>query len=304
MNFQDFLDQHPSYARLYDRLAAASPASAGAARAAVEIHGRRLARATKDIFDFLEAAGPRRYEELYLHRLAYLTELQTRFARNPSWETLGDPGASVSTDEYNTSLLLSIIFTHHRFEIMRQLQLYADLLRGPEAGRLAAVGIGSGYELKLLAAKLPDWHLEGYDQNAESRQWATRLLRHFLPAAQPDLRESFPLENPASEWHGSYDAIVLCELLEHLPDPVAALASVRDCLKSSGYAFVTMAVNLAQEDHIFLYPDLATCRAQILAAGLKIVHEASIPVLLSAAGLDAGEAAFSAGNFIAVVTSP
>jgi SAM-dependent methyltransferase len=62
----------------------------------------------------------------------------------------------------------------------------------------------------------------------------------------------FPLDQCPDESHGRYDAIVLSEVLEHLADPAEALGTLRDCLRDDGLMFATMAINIAQEDHVFL----------------------------------------------------
>ena len=74
-----------------------------------------------------------------------------------------------------------------------------------------------------------------------------------------------------------YDKLIACEVLEHLRDPARALSIMREYLKHDGLIFATMAVNIAQEDHIFWYRDLQSCRRQLSEAGLRIVSEWVVP---------------------------
>jgi hypothetical protein len=61
-----------------------------------------------------------------------------------------------------------------------------------------------------------------------------------------------------------------------------------------------MAVNIAQEDHIYLYPDLESCRRQVRGAGLDIVHEWISPhtAVVPPADLAGREYNFRRGNYI------
>jgi hypothetical protein len=75
---------------------------------------------------------------------------------------------------------------------------------------------------------------------------------------------------------------------------------VREYLKEDGRAFVTMAINIAQEDHIFLYPTIESCRAQLRDAGLYTVSEWITPQTVLSIPANR-EQSFQKGNYIAVV---
>jgi trans-aconitate methyltransferase len=92
---------------------------------------------------------------------------------------------------------------------------------------------------------------------------------------------------------------VLSEVLEYLPDPARALGTLRDCLKAGGRMFVTMAINIAQEDHVFLYPAINSCREQIQNCGLSVTREWISPQTIFAP-LMIERKEFKKGNYIAV----
>ena len=77
---------------------------------------------------------------------------------------------------------------------------------------------------------------------------------------------------------------------------------MRQYLARGGRAYVTMAINIAQEDHIFLYPDVDSCRIQLGEAGLNIVSEWVTPQTTLPPPADR-EAGFRKGNYVAVVAS-
>jgi len=238
--------------------------------------------------------------EAYVSRARALANLQDRFDADPRPETLGDPRAPIDRDVYNLSLLLSIAFTNHRFEIMQQL---SQFLKGcsNSGGSIASIGTGTGYELERMASLLPqDWEIESYDIDESVQNEARGFLSYFGITRPVRWGKEFPLENPPAEFLDRYDAIVMCELLEHLPNPAAALAAVRDCITPKGRIFATMAINIAQEDHIYLYPDIVCCRTQIEEAGLRTLSEWITPQTTLPPAADR-EVNFKKGNYVAVL---
>jgi hypothetical protein len=92
----------------------------------------------------------------------------------------------------------------------------------------------------------------------------------------------------------------MCELLEHLSDPLGALETAREYLVPGGLLFVTMAINIAQEDHIFLYESVSACQRQLLRARLSTVREWLIPVTSHPAMLKR-QGNLAKGNYVAMV---
>lgn len=258
------------------------------------------AAAAGDIFGFLAA----RYPELdpvqeYIARAKTLAALQERFDGNPSVSALSGPADAPPRERYNIALLLSVVFTSHRFEIMSQLDAFLDDSRAGQ-GRIASVGTGTGYEVRMMASRLAaGWSIESYDIDPTVQADAQVYLDHFGVNRDITFGQEFPLDNIDPAFTGQYSAVVLCEVLEHLPDPLLALRSVREYLAPEGRVFLTMAVNIAQEDHIFWYPDLASCREQVRAAGLLTISEWIAPqaTLPPPASREEG---FRKGNYVAV----
>ena len=100
----------------------------------------------------------------------------------------------------------------------------ADL---PEQGRLADVGCGNGGFLRAFARRRPGWSLSGLE-------WGGRHQEAVL--GLPGV-EGFSPEGLAGLSRGQ-DAIALIHVLEHLPEPRAALARLRDSLKPGGLLLV------------------------------------------------------------------
>lgn len=304
--FQRFLEAHPTYKALYAALTRDTSAGrtgrllAAAAQLVYRIQGASLGRVADDILAYVGHSYPPDYPQRYVARVAQLADLQRKFDQHPSVENLCDPGARVTSDDYSLSLLLSIILTNHRFEIMARLGEFLSALgRRSRTGRLVAVGAGTGYELLLAARTLAQWEIEAYEIDDAIRARAKSLLSFFRVGAVTDVGKIFPLESPDASLVGRYDAVILCELCEHLRDPLTALTRTGEYLSADGRAFVTMAINIAQEDHVFLYPHVESCRRQLRQSGLDTVSEWLAPQATLALPADR-ENQFKKGNYIAV----
>jgi 2-polyprenyl-3-methyl-5-hydroxy-6-metoxy-1,4-benzoquinol methylase len=297
--FEEFIKANSLYGMAFGRLDEASRLLATSAQLVYELHPTELGPVVNDILPFVQHAYSDDYIGTYISRVSDMARLQEIFDANPSSSTLSD-GSVVPTEAYSLSLLLSIIFTNHRFEIMQTLEKFLQGLAAAPEGRIASIGCGTGYELKLTAKLLPGWSIEGYDIDEEMRAEAQRFLQFSRVSKAIHFAEEFPLHEPTQQVAKRYDAIIVCEVLEHLHEPALALTTLRECLNDQGVLFVTMAINLAQEDHIFLYPDVDSCRRQIHESGLEIHTEYLTPQTIRFPPPDR-EIGFKKGNYVAIV---
>ena len=104
-------------------------------------------------------------------------------------------------------------------------------------GRVLDVGCGAGEKLALLAEH--GWTVEGQDVDPAAAQHARE--RHRVTVHLGDLRS---LQLPA----GSYDAIVMSHVLEHVHDPRALLQECRRLLAPGGL-LVALSPNPASYGH-------------------------------------------------------
>ncbi len=93
----------------------------------------------------------------------------------------------------------------------------------------------------------------------------------------------------------------MCEVLEHLERPETALLNLRRVLHPRGTMYLTMAINIAQEDHVFLYTSVGQARQQVLDAGFKIIREWATPVTMSPLISAADRENLRKGNYVCIV---
>ncbi len=99
--------------------------------------------------------------------------------------------------------------------------------RRPARGRLLDVGCGAGELLVMLRSD--GWSVSGVEPSPAAV--ATARGRHRLDVREGGIDD---VDLPA----GAYDVVVLAAVLEHLPDPVAALNRVRELLAPGGLVAV------------------------------------------------------------------
>ncbi len=141
----------------------------------------------------------------------------------------------------------------------------------PQPGRALDVGCATGEFLALLREQ--GWQVQGIEPNRAAADLARQRLGPASVQVATLEEASFP--------EAAFDLITLWDVLEHLPDPPAALRQVARWLRPGGMLALGVP-NLASWDarlfgpywigwdaprHFFLFPD-PTLRAILAAAGL------------------------------------
>lgn len=114
------------------------------------------------------------------------------------------------------------------------------------SGRTLDVGCSTGLLPWMLKQK--GYSAEGIELHPETARWGAEHFGIPIRIGSLELVESEA---------GQYDLITVCEVVEHTPDPVEFLTSVRRLLKDGGYALVT-------------FPDISALKSRYyrLLAGL------------------------------------
>ncbi len=135
----------------------------------------------------------------------------------------------------------------------------------PKRGRLLDIGCGKGAFLHAWSRALPEWKLEGFEIDSETREAV-----ESIPGV--GMLHSDSLD----DIDGSFDLISMVHVLEHVANPIETLRSARDRLADGGWLFVEVphyaerAFDLLVADHCsHLTPD--TLNHLFLAVGLEPV---------------------------------
>lgn len=125
------------------------------------------------------------------------------------------------------------------------LHKYVDLTG---CSSLLEIGCGVGAQLRILLRRYPDLHMTGVDISENQIQRARLLLAKELSEGQLELHTARGNELPFAE--GSFDAVYICFVLEHVPDPTAVIREAKRVLVEGGRLYCTEVFN----DALYVYP--------------------------------------------------
>jgi ubiquinone/menaquinone biosynthesis C-methylase UbiE len=228
---------------------------------------------------YAQSLGGTPADSLLEYTVAYLKE-QVRFVAtgeysNSDFETARAQvydNADVMERFYLEGLLLThafwpIHFDIHRFFIEEFVSRVGDLGQGVE------VGFGHGLYLLDVLSQRSRTQARGYDISNFSLDYAGRLLRHAgigeerFQLGLTDVREGVPGEDACYDW------AIFAEILEHIPDPQAALHELHRVLKPGCPLFATTVMNSNALDHLYLYREVGEVVAQLEEAGFEVVAQ-------------------------------
>ncbi len=165
-----------------------------------------------------------------------------------------------------------------------------------KTGRLLDVGAGLGYFVQH-ASRVPGWEAHGSEMSKPAVDFAQKRLGLSTIRAGRLQDAGFA--------PGSFDAITLWDVVEHLADPAALLTHIRTLLRQNGFLFLhtpNVDVQLVKaklkralkgmrpgthyleaKDHLHLY-STKTLRRVLIKAGFARVRFVHLPPIQSVAG--------------------
>jgi 2-polyprenyl-3-methyl-5-hydroxy-6-metoxy-1,4-benzoquinol methylase len=151
----------------------------------------------------------------------------------------------------------------------------------PAGGGLSLLEIGCGFGHLLVRLRERGFRVAGIEPNERAAAYA-RDAQGLTVACSTVERLAGPVRDQ------SYDAVLMIQTLEHLPDPLAALSTVRSLMASDGRLFVEVphyfspiglyrpSANgryIPSGNHLFVY-SAETLTAFMKRAGLDVVSRA------------------------------
>jgi 2-polyprenyl-3-methyl-5-hydroxy-6-metoxy-1,4-benzoquinol methylase len=139
--------------------------------------------------------------------------------------------------------------------------------------------VGPGHGLFLLQA-LRNPYLERYvgvDISPASLALTAEVVRHLMPKAMHRLQLIEADFLAETELNGSYDLLVLGEVLEHVERPRSFLERLKSLAAADAHIFVTTCINAPAIDHITVFSTQADVEDLIRDSGLAILERLSVP---------------------------
>jgi 2-polyprenyl-3-methyl-5-hydroxy-6-metoxy-1,4-benzoquinol methylase len=136
--------------------------------------------------------------------------------------------------------------------------------------------VGPGHGLFLTSAMeiIPESSFSAVDISPVSIGLSTELTG----LTRPDIECNFLITDVGDMPAANVDFLFMGEVLEHVDDPLAILAKIRNVLRPGGSAVITTCANCPAIDHVYLYENADHIRAHIEMSGFDIVEEAILDV--------------------------
>lgn len=157
-------------------------------------------------------------------------------------------------------------------------RLFNKTLPRNRGGKYLDIGPGHGYYL-MQAMELGSFDdYLGIDISEASIKQTKAILDHFKPEFKDkyelqmkDFLEATDLEA------GSFDAIIMGEVLEHVEQPDIFLKRIAELAKDDAYIFVTTCINAPAIDHIYLWRTTKELEDMIEDCNLTIKEPLRLP---------------------------
>ena len=163
----------------------------------------------------------------------------------------------------------------------------------PANGIYLEVGCGTGFVLQMLHKAFPAWRIFATEAQPEGIQFAQKRV--------PVDVSFFQMDSCAIPFRDEFDAIGAFDVIEHIPDDVAAIGQIHSALKRDGFFILSV------PQHMFLWSkyDEAGCHfrrystdeleGKLKAAGFSILVSTSfnsllLPLMMMSRALKKGRA--------------
>jgi len=177
-------------------------------------------------------------------------------------------------NRYMYGLAISLYLWPSHLEIHR---FFAETLPLDQRGNYLEIGPGHGSFLMTAMRNASYDSFTGIDISDTSIAQTKAVLDYFEPEHAERCTLLVQDFHATDRQRGSFDAIVMGEVLEHVEAPGLFLDKIHELAKPSSYIFMTTCVNAPQIDHIYLFRHLSEVADLISNHGLSIVRSKAIP---------------------------
>lgn len=136
------------------------------------------------------------------------------------------------------------------------------------------IGIGHAVYFIESLRQFPKARFKALDISPASFKMAASMIAVFVTKAAYEFKEI----DIANFNEGSYDYIVMGEMLEHVDNPQALLRKIHSLLNKKGHFYVTTCANAPAVDHVYLYDSVGHIRREIGECGFKIDADLALSV--------------------------
>jgi 2-polyprenyl-3-methyl-5-hydroxy-6-metoxy-1,4-benzoquinol methylase len=174
---------------------------------------------------------------------------------------------------YIVGLLLSYLFWPNHYEMFR---FFRNHLETIQVEQCLEVGAGHGLFTAEILRRFPQAMLKLVDISETSIEVAREMLSSFgIDLARVEFVHADYTSAPLRA--GTFDFVVMGEVLEHVNSPREFLTKALQFLRPGGTFFVSTCANCPALDHIYHFHAVSEIRDLIHESGLRIVREQALP---------------------------
>ncbi len=145
--------------------------------------------------------------------------------------------------------------------------------------RVLEIGPGHGLLGHALLSRRPEADYTAIDISAPALKFVERAFSATeVASSRVALIPGDATDATNDRIPSTVDALVYCEVLEHVDNPATLLAAIRKRLTKSGRAFLSTVANLEAVDHVYLFRNEHDIRAMLCDCGFDIVRELVLPL--------------------------
>ena len=111
------------------------------------------------------------------------------------------------------------------------------------------------------------------DLSETSLRMTQQLLQHFLTEREFRQCQFICVDATKQAPGAGYDFITMCEVLEHVEQPLALLKGLREISKVEGHVFLSAPVNAPEKDHLSLFRSIDDVTHLVQDAGFDVVEQ-------------------------------
>jgi 2-polyprenyl-3-methyl-5-hydroxy-6-metoxy-1,4-benzoquinol methylase len=142
--------------------------------------------------------------------------------------------------------------------------------------RIVEVGVGHGLLAALMFDAQPELQYVGVDISPSSLEYAAEALGRI--GVEPDRVRMVGADAMSGELvrlggNDGFDALVCCEVLEHVDRPDRLSAALAAALAPGRPAFLSTVANMEAEDHVYLFADVEDIRGMLTSTGWRVVED-------------------------------
>jgi 2-polyprenyl-3-methyl-5-hydroxy-6-metoxy-1,4-benzoquinol methylase len=248
-----------------------------------DLNGKELAE-LDDYLSFLTASGldiPY-LADCYLTIVEDTLSEQLYFQKHKKYRynSLDDVADKVYFDaEYMNKYMYGLAITNFLWpNHVAMVRFFKETLPKQDRGVYLEIGPGHGHFM-ITAMRLGCFsNYLGVDLSQTSVDQTRTMVQHFAPETFANARfeiQDFLAVSDLQE--GSYDAIVMGEVLEHVEEPQRFLARIGELAKPGAYIFITTCINAPAVDHIYLWRTIDSLEEMITGSGLQIEESVYLP---------------------------